>query len=184
MDTMPEQMMTSIDPVTADWLTAVLVRSNALTHGSVAAFDVDTGVGNWSTNARLTVRYTDEAQGSLPRRLFLKMVNTNPDGESFDASEVTYYGRDYVDVEDAPLLRCYDAMYSEELGRYHILLDDVSETHVNALPVMTWIATRYGGQIHENPHLHFRRAGRCSALFGAGVPFAASGASRQPRDVT
>ena len=35
-------------------------------------------------------------------------------------------------MPDAPLLRCYDARYSEELRRYHVLLDDVSETHVNA----------------------------------------------------
>ena len=60
------------------------------------------------------------------------MVNTDLGDQSFDASEVTYYRRDYVDVADAPLLRCYDARYSEALRRYHILLDDVSETHVNA----------------------------------------------------
>ena len=35
-------------------------------------------------------------------------------------------------LADAPLLRCYDAAYSAGLGRYHILLDDVSETHIVA----------------------------------------------------
>ncbi len=78
------------------------------------------------------MNYTDGAQGSLPRCLFLKMVNTHPGDESFDDSEVTYYRRDYVDVEGAPLLHCYDAQYSDVLGRYHLLLDDVSETHVTA----------------------------------------------------
>ena len=48
----------------------------------------------------------------------------------FDDSEVKYYTRDYVDLNNAPLLRCYSANYSKELGRYHILLDDVSETHI------------------------------------------------------
>jgi hypothetical protein len=37
-----------------------------------------------------------------------------------------------VDVKNAPLVHCYDAAYSEELQRYHILLDDVSETHIEA----------------------------------------------------
>lgn len=60
------------------------------------------------------------------------MVNTDLVDEAFDASEVTYYQRDYVDVADAPLLCCYDAHYSEELKRYHVPLDDVSETHVIA----------------------------------------------------
>jgi hypothetical protein len=45
---------------------------------------------------------------------------------------VTYYTRDYVGVLDVPLVRCYDAVFSTELGRYHILLDDLSGTHVTA----------------------------------------------------
>ena len=64
--------------------------------------------------------------------LFLKMVNADFGDQSFDASEVMYYRRDHVDVADAPLLPCYDAHYSEELKCYHILLDDVSETHITA----------------------------------------------------
>ena len=96
------------------------------------SFELDAGYGNWSTNAKLIVEYTEDAQGSLPRRLFLKMVGTDQKDESFDEFEFTFYVRDYVDVADVPLLRCYDAAYSQELGRYHILLDDVSETHIVA----------------------------------------------------
>ena len=129
---MPDNVITDIEQVTTEWLTAALAASGALTRGAVASFELGAGQGNWSSNARLNVKYTDGAQGSLPRRLFLKMVNTDLGDQSFDASEVTYYRRDYVDVADAPLLRCYDAAYSEDLGRYHILLDDVSETHVTA----------------------------------------------------
>jgi hypothetical protein len=129
---MTDPVITAIDQVTTAWLTAVLRRSGALTRGAVASLEVDTGGGNWSSNARLSLSYTAEAQGARPRRLFLKMVNTDLDDESFDASEVTYYRRDYVDVAAAPLLRCYDARHSEERRRYHVLLDDVSETHVNA----------------------------------------------------
>ena len=135
MITMPDlsdNVVTSLEQVTTQWLTDVLSRSGALARGAVAAFDADVGRGNWSANARLVVEYTAEAQGARPRRLFLKMVNTDLGDESFDASEVTYYRRDYADVPDAPLLRCYDARYSEELRRYHVLLDDISDTHVNA----------------------------------------------------
>lgn len=129
---MPDNVITNIEEVTSEWLTAALAASGALTRGAVASFEQEMGQGNWSTHARLMLKYTDEAQGSLPRRLFLKMVNIDLGDQSFDASEVMYYRRDYVDVADAPLLRCYDAQYSEDLGRYHILLDDVSETHITA----------------------------------------------------
>ena len=129
---MADKVITSLDHVTTEWLTSVLSQSGALTRGVVASFESGTGKGNWSTNANLIVKYSDGAQGSLPRRLFLKMVNTDLDDESFGESEVTYYTRDYVDVVNAPLIRCYDAVFSEQKNRYHILLDDLSETHIEA----------------------------------------------------
>ena len=129
---MPDTVITTSDQVTPGWLTAVLATSGALVSGSVIAFDVDTGRGNWSSNAILHVRYSDDALGQRPPRLFLKMVETDLDDEAFGASEVTYYTRDYTDTTDTPLVRCYDAAYSEALRRYHLLLDDVSPTHVTA----------------------------------------------------
>jgi hypothetical protein len=129
---MSNPVITSIDQVTAAWLTTVLASSGALIHGAVEAFDVKTGQGNWSTNAILHVRYVNGSQGTLPQRLFLKMVNTNSGEEIFDSSEVTYYTRDYAGVEGAPLVRCYDALFSGELKRYHVLLDDLSGTHIMA----------------------------------------------------
>src|SRR5262249_14719527 len=60
------------------------------------------------------------------------MVKTDGGDCAFGPSEVTYYTRDYVDVEDALLVRCYDAAYSEEKRRYHLLLDDLSATHLEA----------------------------------------------------
>lgn len=130
---MRDDVITTLDQVTPAWLTAVLRRSGALTRGSVASVELGTGQGNWSTNANLIVRYLNDAQGSLPLRLFLKMVDTAvDDDELFDELEVTYYTRDYLDVATAPLVRCYDAVYSKDLNRYHLLLDDVSETHVAA----------------------------------------------------
>ena len=130
---MTNQAIIHIDQITTAWLTSALSKSGALTCGSVTSFKLDAGRGTWSSNGSLTINYTDDAQGELPSRLFLKMANTDLDnGESFDDSEVNYYTRDYVDVENAPLLRCYDAAYSAELKRYHILMDDVSATHIEA----------------------------------------------------
>lgn len=121
------------DQITEDWLTSVLKKSRALFQGEVVRFELGTGRGNWSRSAQIRVQYSENAEGSLPQRLFLKMVDTDlGEGESFGDSEVTYYLRDYVDVKNAPLIRCYDAGYCPELQRYHLLLDDVSETHCPA----------------------------------------------------
>ena len=125
-------VITSLEQVTPEWLTAVLSRDGVLIKGAVQAFDVGTGQGNWSDNAHITVHYAAASQGTLPAHLFLKLVNTDLEDEFFGPSEVDYYTRDYVDVIDAPLIRCYDAAYSEEKRRYHLLLDDVSPTHITA----------------------------------------------------
>ena len=124
-----DKVISSSEQVTAEWLTAVLAADGALTAGRVTTVESENDSGNWSANATLTLRYSEDAQGALPRRLFLKMVNTDLDGESFGESEVTYYTRDYVEVEGAPLLHCYHAHFSQAEQRYHLLLDDVSETH-------------------------------------------------------
>jgi hypothetical protein len=129
---MPNSVITTLEQISATWLTRLLKAGGALTVGSVASFDAETGHGNWSSNAILHVRYSDDAQGQRPLRLFLKMVETDLDDESFGASEVTYYTRDYLGVAGAPLVRCYDAAYSAEMRRYHLLLDDLSPTHVVA----------------------------------------------------
>ncbi|MDX1417119.1 MAG: hypothetical protein R3293_23135 [Candidatus Promineifilaceae bacterium] len=127
-------VISSMDQVHSEWLTAVLRKSGALMTGSVASFELGTGQGNWSESANLRLTYAAAARGARPERLFLKMVDTGASSadEHFGGSEVDYYLRDYVDVPDAPLLRCYDGAFSAELERYHLLLDDVSETHVEA----------------------------------------------------
>lgn len=129
---MTKPVITNAEQVTPEWLTLVLSANNALTHGRVTTVELSGDRGNWSENAKLSVTYSEGAAGTLPTRFFLKMVNTDQDDEFFDDSEVTYYTHDYVDVENPPLLRCYDAAYSAEQRCYHLLLDDLSETHVVA----------------------------------------------------
>lgn len=147
---MSDKVITSIDQITVEWLTSVLAQSGALTHGTVTAYELGTGQGNWSSNANLVVHYSPDAQGALPLRLFLKLVDTNvdeDDDESFSDSEVIYYTRDYVDLQNAPLLRCYSAAYSAAEKRYHILLDDVAETHMEAAEKAPTLA--YGRALAE-----------------------------------
>ena len=131
---MQDKVISSLDQVSADWLTAVLFNSDALSEGSVTSFYVASGEGNWSSNAILKLQYSHGAQGTLPRRLFLKMVDAGASSsdEFFGVSEVTYYTHDYAGVEAAPLIKCYNAAYSVEQNSYHLLLDDLSETHVKA----------------------------------------------------
>ncbi len=134
------QVISHLEQVTPEWLTAVLTQSSAIIKGEVTMFEANGGSGHWSQNAQLTLTYSDDAQGECPPRLFLKLVDTDTgDGEFFLPSEVTYYTRDYTDLPDAPLVRCYDGAYDAAQNRYHLLLQDMSETHVAAYDLQpTW----------------------------------------------
>ncbi len=134
---MEGRVITSPEQVTAAWLTKALKKNGALTGGRVVSFSAETGGGSWSRHARLALRYSPEASGEQPVHLFLKLVDTDTGGgEFFLPAEVTTYTRDYLDVPDAPLLRCYDAAYDAAIHRYHLLLEDVTETHTDARDVV------------------------------------------------
>lgn len=129
---MPIPFISHLTDVTPAWLTEALTTSGALTRGQVTTMAVEAGAGNWSANGRLRLTYSADAEGERPAQLFLKLVNADLEDEFFGDSEVTYYTRDYVGVEAAPLLRCYAAAFSAEQRRYYLLLQDVTATHVPA----------------------------------------------------
>ena len=138
---MPDHVITDIGQLTVDWLTAVLIRSGALRSGNVRDFDAQLLD---STNARFaTIRlaYANGATGTLPTQLVLKMCADS--GEIFGPSEVHYYTHDYVHLAHAPIPTCYDAQYSADPRRYHILLDDLSATHHNTWNTVPTLAYGY-----------------------------------------
>jgi len=127
-------VITNRQQISTEWLTAVLGNSEALTSGEVTSVDFIIMESNWASIVRISVTYSNEAQGMLPQKLLLKMTDTDTGDEAyFDDSEVSYYLRDYIDVPDAPLVRCYNGVYSGEKHCYHLLLDDLSDTHIIAL---------------------------------------------------
>jgi hypothetical protein len=124
-----QQVITNVQQVTAEWLTAALTHSGALRAGRVRDVGADAEKSVWSQIVRLRPRYDNQAAGELPAALLLKICAG--DDAVFGPSEVDYYVRDYVDLPDAPLPRCYDAQFSDEPRAYHILMEDLSATHTN-----------------------------------------------------
>lgn len=131
---MADKVIKSISQVTLDWLTTVLLQSGALEKGAVDGFEIiATQERELSSNVSLQLTYNAGSSGELPERLFLKMVNMQyDDDDPLLSSEVDYYTRDYQGVNGVPIPRCYHAALSEDLQRYHILLDDLSQTHIGA----------------------------------------------------
>lgn len=108
-------LITRSDEISIEWLSEVLGKP-------VTRFEVSAEASNWSVQVPVRVCYA----GGATQALRLKICS----GRTFGRSEADYYTRDYANMPDAPLVRCYDAQFDEALG-YHLLLEDLSETHCN-----------------------------------------------------
>lgn len=121
------ELITSLDQVNAEWLTEVLQRTGLLNGASVAQVDYETGVTSFSITAHLRISYNCNSQG--PDRLFLKFSKPiHPVSTPERGWEVLFY-RFVAPRTPAVLPYCYDAVFSPEQGKLHLLLEDFSSTH-------------------------------------------------------
>jgi hypothetical protein len=116
--------------VTPAWLTEVLARRESLAGSNVAHVVVEsTSDTLLSATAKLRVTYAPTAPASAPRRLFLKMSKAGVERPFGAKKEAAFYGTVAPAMTDPPVPRCYDALFDEATGRFHVLLEDLSETH-------------------------------------------------------
>jgi Ecdysteroid kinase-like family len=83
-----------------------------------------------STIVPLRVEYSPDAPSEAPTRFLLKATRPGLHASlgSVGEREVAFYGQAAPLMPGGPLPRCYDAEYSS--GRFHLLLEDLSETHL------------------------------------------------------
>jgi hypothetical protein len=118
------------DQLDADDLTERLRGSGALPSGRVTG--VTPGERRTtivSTILPLSVAYSADAPADAPRSLILKTHRTGLSVglATVGEREVAFYRDAAPLMPRGPFPRCYDAMYSD--GRFHLVLEDLSETH-------------------------------------------------------
>jgi hypothetical protein len=122
-------VLTSIDEATPDWLTSVLQARGILPSGHVLTIDSYPSFAWNSFSYHLAVTYSDDAPTHAPSRLFLKMSKEPEWGRA----EIEFYRYVLDNHADLPMLvPCYDAAISED-GLSHLLLADLSATHVTPI---------------------------------------------------
>jgi hypothetical protein len=128
-----DEVITDPREITPERLTAVLRRGEARESAEVIdVFPILSRELQYSTVHRLEVRYRDGRPGlSLPRTLFLKLCGTQEAACPADAcrAEVDFYKTAAGEIGCPPLVRVFDAAYSAESGRSHLLLEDLTSTH-------------------------------------------------------
>jgi len=125
-------LITSIEQLTPEYLNDVLRSYGVLDSGKVVGVSVTlTKKLTVSAVSRLALTYSAEAPDDAPRNLFLKMsVPANADNPQLNGGqEVEFYQKIAAQMPGSPLIRCYDAVFSPETTDYHLLLEDLSDTH-------------------------------------------------------
>jgi len=118
------RVLRSADEVTAAWLGHLLQQP-------VERLHCNAGHGNWSHQIAIEAQMHDGSTRALRLKLCL--------GSTFGRSEVDYYLRDYVGLAGAPLVHCFDAQFDPAVG-YHLLLEDLSATHVDRKELLPTLA--------------------------------------------
>ena len=117
--------------ISIPWLSRALGRK-------VDSIQITAGRGNWSRQLAIAANLDDGNTCRLRLKICL--------GNNFGRSEVDYYTQDYADLEDAPLVPCFDAAHDPAVG-YHILLEDLATTHTDRRDVPPTLA--YGLTVAE-----------------------------------
>lgn len=158
-------VITDFEQVTPDWLTGVLRRDGVVEQGEIVSVDIRTQKTNTATVAHLSLSWSEGTPSRTPRALFLKLADFR--------REVDFYRTVVPAMQSTPLiLDCYDAVYDEQAGAAHLLLEDVTATHMPSdmtLPPSTpryELLTNALAQFHATWWDHPRLTGDLGQLAG------------------
>ncbi|HEX6280295.1 MAG TPA: oxidoreductase family protein [Pyrinomonadaceae bacterium] len=126
-------MITEPEEVTPGWLTEVLRREEVIADGEVSGVAVNLKKELFvSRVARLGLTYSAETPSTAPSSLFLKLSKPSAGDVIHDvsvAAEAEFYGAVGAETKVTPLIRCYDAAYTNDRKSSSILLEDLSDSH-------------------------------------------------------
>lgn len=127
-------LISSPEQITPEWLTERLTRQGLLSRGVVTQIRIagqSSQQGTFGNTASLEVTYSEDTNGPVPRRLFLKVSKSNlhPETRAFGEREVAFYHVMTGPPGEPPIPRCYDS--AEERRR---CLAAVTLTHGDAHP--------------------------------------------------
>lgn len=130
------EVISSFELMTPAWLTETLRAKGYLPTGQVTAIEKKaTSPTITSLVVRFVPHYSPDAPETAPRRMFMKMTKSG-EIEDFAAhvgpKEVTFYNGIAGTSIERWVPHCYSAAYSVEADTFHLLLQDLAESHFQA----------------------------------------------------
>lgn len=127
-------VITALDQVTPTRLTAILQRAGVLSRGRVTVVAARGNPAFNSTVSHLAITYSADAPATAPQAILLKRNLPVEWAQQAGADEVAFYNWMAPIAADLPMLvRCFDAAYFPDSRDSHVLLEDLSLTHVTPL---------------------------------------------------
>lgn len=119
------------DQATPAWLTGILRQQGFLPNGEVLAIQTQPNAAFNSHSTHLQANYSTDAPSGIPDRFLLKCNLQQPWAIPAGVREATFY-QTIANWPDHPAMiaPCYDAAIDPGTGNSHILLQDLSATHV------------------------------------------------------
>ncbi len=110
--------------------------------------------GLFSVRIFYDLSYAPSVPEAAPGRVFLKL--SLPDSEPSQCmirQEGEFY-RSYGDIPALPMVRYFDASYSDATGAAHLLLDDLSLTHMNPPPPLPPVLSQAESMVDALARFH------------------------------
>ena len=118
------------EQITSRWLGNKLRQNGHLVQGGVCEIKKTSFTTLFSHFYRLEIIYSQDATPALPVRMLLKTpIPENEDSLKMGKNEVFVYNTLTTAMNNPPVVRCFDAVYSSSSHRSHILLEDMSDSH-------------------------------------------------------
>jgi hypothetical protein len=128
-------LISAIDQITPEWLTALLHSQQLLPNRNdhVLQIEVKPAHTPISALAYLTVTYSKDVPKTLPSRFFLKYTNRESVLNLVDMgrAEIEFYARFPKLMPNPPVVACFSAEYDTNNGHFQLLLEDVSVNYLS-----------------------------------------------------
>jgi len=127
-----KSVITDIKQLTPEWLTNIFKKKGYLSNGKVTKIikknSLKTFISNWHF---LELNFSNNAQTeTISSEIAVKTPKPNDIAKLLGKHEVKFYNIVAETINEMPIPTCYDATFSEETGRSHIILDYFSKTHI------------------------------------------------------
>jgi len=114
-------LTTDAEQITPAWLTHILHEQDVLPSGKVIGVAYQTDQTFTASVSYLNVMYSEDAPDSAPRALILKSGKRRIEAE--------FYRHIAPDMPNAPIVRCYDAVFDLASQTSHLLFHNYDPTH-------------------------------------------------------